>query len=38
MALRDASKENISERDLLYKVLFDMKKDMVDLGKNWWWS
>ncbi|MGO1520025.1 MAG: sigma-54 interaction domain-containing protein [Sphingobacterium sp.] len=33
MALRDASKENISERDLLYKVLFDMKKDMVDLKK-----
>ncbi|MGO3164593.1 MAG: sigma 54-interacting transcriptional regulator, partial [Sphingobacteriaceae bacterium] len=33
MALRDGSKENISERDLLYKVLFDMKKDMVDLKK-----
>ncbi len=33
MALKDQSKENISERDLLYKVLFDMKKDMVDLKK-----
>ncbi|MGM1429278.1 sigma-54 interaction domain-containing protein [Sphingobacterium lactis] len=31
--LRDQSKENFSERDLLYKVLFDMKKDMVDLKK-----
>ena len=27
------SAENISERDLLYKVLFDMKKDMNDLKK-----
>lgn len=26
-------KEDFSERDLLYKVLFDMKKDMVDLKK-----
>lgn len=25
--------ENISERDLLYKVLFDMKKDLTDLKK-----
>lgn len=25
--------ENLSERDLLYKVLFDMKKDMNDLKK-----
>lgn len=25
--------ENISERDLLYKVLFDMKKDITDLKK-----
>ena len=25
--------ENYSERDLLYKVLFDMKKDMTDLKK-----
>ena len=33
MAIKDQSKENISERDLLYKVLFDMKKDMVDLKK-----
>lgn len=33
MPIKDASKENISERDLLYKVLFDMKKDMVDLKK-----
>lgn len=27
------SKEDFSERDILYKVLFDMKKDMVDLKK-----
>lgn len=27
------SAENINERDLLYKVLFDMKKDMNDLKK-----
>lgn len=27
------SSEDFSERDLLYKVLFDMKKDMVDLKK-----
>lgn len=33
MPLKDQSKENFSERDLLYKVLFDMKKDMVDLKK-----
>ena len=33
MAIKDSSKENFSERDLLYKVLFDMKKDMVDLKK-----
>lgn len=26
-------KENLTERDILYKVLFDMKKDMVDLKK-----
>lgn len=26
-------KDSISERDLLYKVLFDMKRDMVDLKK-----
>lgn len=28
-----ASKDDFSERDLLYKVLFDMKKDMVELKK-----
>lgn len=27
------SSDNVSERDLLYKVLFDMKKDMNDLKK-----
>ncbi|MEM1405418.1 MAG: sigma-54 dependent transcriptional regulator [Bacteroidota bacterium] len=27
------SQEHVSERDLLYKVLFDMKKDMNDLKK-----
>src|SRR5690606_35569495 len=25
--------DNLSERDILYKVLFDMKKDMIDLKK-----
>ncbi len=31
---RDAvDKENFSERDILYKVLFDMKKDVLDLKK-----
>lgn len=32
---RDAQgeKENFSERDILYKVLFDMKKDVLDLKK-----
>lgn len=30
---KDQSKEDFSERDILYKVLFDMKKDMVDLKK-----
>ena len=29
----EAEKENVSERDLLYKVLFDMKKDMNDLKR-----
>jgi len=29
----NSEKENFSERDLLYKVLFDMKKDMNDLKK-----
>lgn len=28
-----SGKDDFSERDLLYKVLFDMKKDMVDLKK-----
>ncbi len=27
------SQENFSERDILYKVLFDLKKDVVDLKK-----
>lgn len=31
--VKESSKEDFSERDLLYKVLFDMKKDMVDLKK-----
>ncbi len=26
-------KENLTERDILYKVLFDMKKDVIDLKK-----
>ena len=26
-------KDNLSERDILYKVLFDMKKDVIDLKK-----
>ncbi len=33
MAVNAASKEDFSERDILYKVLFDMKKDMVELKK-----
>lgn len=28
-----SEKEGLSERDILYKVLFDMKRDMVDLKK-----
>ncbi|MBL7858288.1 MAG: sigma-54-dependent Fis family transcriptional regulator [Cyclobacteriaceae bacterium] len=28
-----SEKETLSERDILYKVLFDMKKDVVDLKK-----
>ena len=28
-----SEKESLSERDILYKVLFDMKKDVVDLKK-----
>lgn len=33
MSIRDQNRDDFSERDLLYKVLFDMKKDMVDLKK-----
>lgn len=33
MRLENKGNEDFSERDLLYKVLFDMKKDMVDLKK-----
>jgi transcriptional regulator with PAS, ATPase and Fis domain len=33
MPVKDQGKEDFSERDILYKVLFDMKKDMVDLKK-----
>lgn len=31
--VKESSKEDFSKRDILYKVLFDMKKDMVDLKK-----
>lgn len=33
MRLDKNQKEDFSERDILYKVLFDMKKDMLDLKK-----
>ncbi|MDQ7950035.1 MAG: sigma-54 dependent transcriptional regulator [Pedobacter sp.] len=33
MAINGSTKEDFSERDILYKVLFDMKKDMVELKK-----
>ncbi|MFM6975940.1 MAG: sigma 54-interacting transcriptional regulator [Sphingobacteriaceae bacterium] len=33
MRLEKNHKEDFSERDILYKVLFDMKKDMLDLKK-----
>lgn len=33
MRVQSQSKEDFSERDILYKVLFDMKKDMMDLKK-----
>jgi len=33
MRINNQSKEDFSERDILYKVLFDMKKDMTDLKK-----
>jgi transcriptional regulator with PAS, ATPase and Fis domain len=36
---RDSNgKENISERELLYKVLFDMRKDVTELKKIVWES
>ncbi|MES2425792.1 MAG: sigma-54 dependent transcriptional regulator [Bacteroidota bacterium] len=33
MRLDNQPKEDFSERDILYKVLFDMKRDMVELKK-----
>lgn len=33
MRISQDSKEDFSERDILYKVLFDMKRDMIDLKK-----
>jgi len=33
MTINPSSKEDFTERDILYKVLFDMKKDMVELKK-----
>jgi transcriptional regulator with PAS, ATPase and Fis domain len=33
MRLESHAKEDFSERDILYKVLFDMKRDMVELKK-----
>lgn len=33
MRLGNQPKEDFSERDILYKVLFDMKRDMVELKK-----
>ena len=33
MRISNQPKEDISERDILYKVLFDMKRDMVELKK-----
>lgn len=33
MRVQSQNKEDFSERDILYKVLFDMKKDMMDLKK-----
>jgi DNA-binding NtrC family response regulator len=33
MRLDSQPKEDFSERDILYKVLFDMKRDMVELKK-----
>ncbi|RXF67160.1 sigma-54-dependent transcriptional regulator [Arcticibacter tournemirensis] len=33
MRIKQDAKDDFSERDILYKVLFDMKRDMVDLKK-----
>lgn len=33
MRIQNPGKEDFSERDILYKVLFDMKKDMMELKK-----
>ncbi|MBS1530120.1 MAG: sigma-54-dependent Fis family transcriptional regulator, partial [Bacteroidetes bacterium] len=33
MRIANQPKEDFSERDILYKVLFDMKRDMVELKK-----
>lgn len=33
VAIGNSSKEDFTERDILYKVLFDMKKDMMELKK-----
>lgn len=33
MRIHNHDKDDFSERDILYKVLFDMKKDMTDLKK-----
>lgn len=33
MRVSGTAKEDFSERDILYKVLFDMKKDMIELKK-----
>lgn len=33
MRIENTKKDDFSERDILYKVLFDMKKDMVELKK-----
>ena len=33
MRIDNQPKEDFSERDILYKVLFDMKRDMVELKK-----
>ena len=33
MRMDNKPKEDFSERDILYKVLFDMKRDMVELKK-----